>query len=129
MKSTHIVLSPDSKDKLTKNFNASEVVCSCGSCHASFINLDLMEKLQKLRDEYNAPIAITSGYRCPEHNRKIGGASKSQHVLGNGIDITGQDLDKLYELGEKYFKAVGDGRPKGFVHLDSRDDKTRRWVY
>lgn len=128
MKPTHIVLDPDSTVKITKNFKANEITCKCGDCHATFISIELMDKLQLLREEYGKSITITSGYRCPEHNRKIGGAKKSQHVLGNAVDVTSDDLATLYKLCEKHFDSVGDGRPKGFVHIDSRPGK-RRWTY
>ncbi len=42
--------------------------------------------LQPLRDRFG-PIRITSGYRCPEQNRAVGGASNSQHMRGEAADI------------------------------------------
>jgi zinc D-Ala-D-Ala carboxypeptidase len=129
MKATHYQLDLKSNTKLSKNFNSNEFVCSCGNCHSSFISEDLITKLQALREDYGKPIVITSGYRCPEHNRSIGGAKLSQHVLGNAVDIAGDDLDSLYKLAEKHFDAVGDGRPKGFIHVDTRGPRKRRWTY
>jgi len=127
-KPTHITLDPNSREKLSAAFSAHELTCKCGSCPVSFIALELILKLQKLREEYGAPITVTSGYRCPAHNAKIGGAKASQHMLGTAVDITGHDLDKLYDLCEKHFNSVGDGRPKGFIHVDLRTDR-RRWTY
>ena len=52
--------------------------------------------LQPIRDLVERPIKITSGYRCPRVNAKVGGASKkvggkviqtSQHVYGQAADI------------------------------------------
>lgn len=128
MKATHILLDPKVNIKLSNNFSSEELVCKCGKCPASPIAVELIEKLQKLRDEYGESITITSGYRCPEHNKAIGGASKSQHILGTAVDIKTKDLDKLYKLCEKHFTSIGDGRPKGFIHVDLRPD-TRRWIY
>ena len=42
--------------------------------------------LQPLRDRFG-PIRITSGYRCPELNRAVGGESNSQHMRGEAADI------------------------------------------
>ena len=43
--------------------------------------------LQPLRDKLRRPIVVTSGYRCPELNKLVGGAKNSQHVLGQAVDI------------------------------------------
>ena len=42
--------------------------------------------LQPLRDRFG-PIRITSGYRCPELNRAVGGVKNSQHLRGEAADI------------------------------------------
>ena len=46
------------------------------------------EVLDPLRERYGKPIYVNSGYRCPELNRLIGGAIKSQHMRGEAADIT-----------------------------------------
>ena len=43
--------------------------------------------LEPLRIEIGKPIGISSGYRCAKLNRAIGGAKKSQHVLGQAADL------------------------------------------
>ena len=129
MKATHIAIQSVDNSKLTNNFSANEFTCKCGKCQVSFINTELLEKLQELREAYGSSIVITSGYRCSEHNSKIGGAKASQHLQGNAVDILGHNLNELYDLCEKHFKSVGDGRPKGFIHIDIRADKPRRWTY
>lgn len=43
--------------------------------------------LQPLREKVNKPIVITSGYRCPELNKAVGGVSTSQHVNGQAVDF------------------------------------------
>lgn len=42
---------------------------------------------EPLRSHFNRPIGISSFYRCPELNKKIGGAKNSQHTTGEAIDI------------------------------------------
>ncbi len=42
--------------------------------------------LQPLRDSLGFPIELTSGYRCRELNRKVGGSAASQHILGEAAD-------------------------------------------
>lgn len=43
--------------------------------------------LQPLRDAWSKPLAINSGYRCPEFNAKVGGVPTSQHVKGEAADV------------------------------------------
>jgi uncharacterized protein YcbK (DUF882 family) len=119
----------DDYDQVSKNFRLSEFACRCSKEHEHKISKELVDTLQKLRDELGEPLEITSGYRDPEHNKAIGGAPKSQHVLGNAVDLKCSNMDKLYELCEKYFMAVGDGRKIGFIHVDLRKNKQRRWGY
>ena len=44
--------------------------------------------LDPLREKWNAPIKVSSGYRCPALNRAVGGALNSQHTKGEAADIT-----------------------------------------
>lgn len=118
--------------KLSKYFSSKEFENSTDKVF--YIDPILLERLDKVREEFGEPIIITSGYRSPEHNAKIGGSKSSQHCLGKACDFkpkkfTKENLDKLYLICEKYFKAVGDGRHRGFIHVDIRDDKIRRWTY
>lgn len=43
--------------------------------------------IQPLRDAWGKPLAINSGYRCPEVNKAVGGVPTSQHVLGEAADV------------------------------------------
>lgn len=43
--------------------------------------------LEPIRDWFNVPIKISSGYRCERLNKAIGGAKNSQHLTGEAIDI------------------------------------------
>ena len=52
--------------------------------------------LQPLRDRFG-PIRITSGYRCPELNGAVGGASNSQHMRGEAADIYLPSVEKGLE--------------------------------
>ena len=44
--------------------------------------------LEPLREFLGKPIHITSGYRCPELNRRVGGSTHSYHQRGWAADIT-----------------------------------------
>ena len=47
--------------------------------------------------EWQGHITVTSGYRSPDHNRKIGGAKNSLHMVGKAIDL----YDPLHVLALK----------------------------
>lgn len=50
--------------------------------------------LQPLRDIYQKPMKVNSGYRCPALNEIVGGVPSSQHVKGEAADIhTGSPLE------------------------------------
>jgi uncharacterized protein YcbK (DUF882 family) len=123
--------------QLSKNFNSKEFECSCQKCEVQYIEEELIEKLQKLRDLYGKPIAVTSGYRCPHHNEQVGGAKNSSHVNGMAADIqpkiiTLDELDNLYDICYTIFDNIGDGRNKRFIHVDTRPPKStgkRVWFY
>ena len=88
-----------------------------------------LEKLDELRELYGHPIIITSGYRCKTHNAKVNGRSNSQHLGGNAADITGPDVELLFEAAKTVFLSVGDGRDRKFIHVDGRKDAIRCWKY
>lgn len=123
--------------KLSPNFNSKEFECSCKKCEWQYIEDSLLQKLEEVRELYGKPIRVTSGYRCPEHNKAIGGAPSSSHVSGMAADIqpvivTLDELDELYDICYNIFDNIGDGRNKGFVHVDVRPPKSsgkRRWIY
>lgn len=44
-------------------------------------------RLDEIREKYGKPIIITSGYRCQELNKKVGGKSNSFHLKGLAADL------------------------------------------
>lgn len=113
--------------QLTPNFTKDEFMCRC--CGENEIKQEFVEKLQQLRDLYGKRIRVTSGYRCVKNNQKVGGKPNSTHLQGIAADISGDDLNTLYKCAESIFLAVGDGRARGFIHVDGRTDRRRRWSY
>lgn len=128
---------PGQKIQITDHFDTTELDCGCGKCTENYIDKDLIEKLEEVRISFGEPVKITSGYRCPAHNAAIGGAPGSSHMSGLAVDVkplnsTKEKLDKLYALCYDKFDNIGDGRPKGFVHVDVRPAKStgkRTWIY
>lgn len=54
--------------------------------------------LQPVRDRLGKPIIVTSGYRCRELNKKVGGSKTSQHMKGEAADLKCFDNKILFEL-------------------------------
>lgn len=107
----------------TRNFNPlkdTRMLCSCG-CNSGSVNQQLLDKLQIVRNKFGKGMIVTSGYRCATHNLKIGGASKSQHLTGNAIDISctnSSDRAVLVRLGLEQGLTVG--VRKDIIHFDNR---------
>jgi len=92
----------------------------------------LSEQLEVLREHFQKPIKINSGYRSPKHNAKVGGAENSQHLLGKAADIVidGITPDEVADAIEfliegKMMKQGGLGRYDSFTHYDIRGKKSR----
>ena len=71
---------------ISPHFSIGEMACKDGSDEVLY-STELMSMLEKLRAYVGFTVHINSGYRSPSYNRKIGGASKSQHTLGTAADI------------------------------------------
>ena len=75
----------------------------------------LLNRLDALR-RATGPVHIVSGYRDPDHNRRVGGASSSQHLYGTASDIGAVPVDIARDCG---FSGIGIG-DNGAVHVDVR---------
>ena len=61
---------------------------------------------QPVRDHFNTPIGISSGYRSIKLNKAIGGSKTSQHSKGQALDL---DADIFGELtNEEIFWFIRD---------------------
>jgi uncharacterized protein YcbK (DUF882 family) len=121
--------------KISENFRLQEFDSSCGREMPLEIQknvIQLGQNLQVLRDYLKASITINSGYRSPQLNRKIKGATRSQHLLGTAADIVvkghtpkqvADAIELLISQGkmrEGGLKAYGT-----FTHYDIRGTKAR----
>ena len=111
-------------DKAT-NFKPYEFACHNG---ADTIKVDgrLIKVLQQIRDHFGKPVSITSGYRTPAYNTKVGGASNSYHVKGMAADITvtGVSNREVAKFASTIANGVGlYNYTGGFVHVDVRGSR------
>ena len=90
-------------------FTQLEVRCKCGKCtgHSHHQHLDdqILIRLDLLRTIINAPIIVTSGWRCPEHNARNNGAVNSYHLRGRAADITTKNIEDLFHAAERLNKV------------------------
>jgi uncharacterized protein YcbK (DUF882 family) len=68
---------------------------------------------------------ISSGYRSPEHNKRVGGSPNSQHLYGKAMDIVTAEPYKLSAaiadmITEGLIPKGGIGVYEGHVHYDWR---------
>lgn len=115
--------------QVSRHFNRDEFACRCG-CGFDTVDIETLAVLEAVRRHFDAPVTITSGCRCPDHNRKVGGARNSQHVRGRAADIQvhGIDPGDVHDWIEAEFgEVVSLGRYATFTHVDTRSDGPARW--
>ena len=117
----------DGNKKLSANFKVKEFACADGS-DPVFIDSDLVNVLQKIRNHFGKAVIITSAYRTPPHNKSVGGTTYSQHLYGKAADIKvkGVAPKKVAAYAEKLLPNRGGiGIYNTFTHIDVRETKAR----
>ena len=88
--------------------------------------------LDPLRANIEKPIIITSGYRSPSYNKKVGGAKNSQHIKGQAVDfITSVNLEEVFKIIIKHFdfdQVIFEKSDNGsrWIHISFSLEKNRR---
>ncbi len=118
--------------KLSEHFTVAELRSKGdGTC---YVRRELVMALETFRQAWGAqPVRILSAYRDPAHNRRVGGASRSQHVAGLAADILSPrpTLEQVRAL--RIWTGIGVNRRDGTIrHLDRRPGSPQRptvWYY
>jgi len=125
--------------KLSENFTLEELTFSQTAVRNNINNnpsssvknnlRTLATNLEKIRTLLGHPLRISSGFRCMELNRKIGGSVNSAHMDGLAADFTcakfGKPIDivkALFKSGIKVDQVIEEGT---WVHV-SFDPKMRQ---
>ena len=128
--------------KLTKNFKLDEFTNSLTANRLKIDNSvpeELMPniqltavKLELVRQALGCPIIITSGYRCPALNARVGGAANSAHTKGLAVDFHSpfgtpkQICQRLIDAGVVFDKLIQEHNQ--WVHIGFSPTKNRQIV-
>lgn len=97
------------------------------------LKFELVTMLDAAREIAGVPFKITSGYRTPEHNKKVGGVKDSAHLTREAVDIactSDQNRHKIINALIKVgFNRIGIANT--FIHCDISKDKSNNviWIY
>ena len=134
--------------KLSANFSLNELTTSDTATRHDIENTPSMQVIENLQDlvdnvlqplrEKFGPIVVTSGYRSPAVNTKIGGSTTSDHCHGYAADFEVLGMDNrelaLYIRDHLKFKQLilefyRDGVPdSGWVHCSFQKDANKGQV-
>jgi hypothetical protein len=87
----------------------------------------LAEKIfEPVREHFDVPIRISSGYRSKELNAKIGGSATSQHCKGQAVDI---DMDGTTITNKQVFDYIKDNLPFDQLIWEFGNEDNPDWVH
>ena len=101
-----------------KYFVPAEIACK--GTGKILVNLHALRCLDNFRSMLGNPIKLSSAYRSPYYNAKVGGAPRSSHLQGHAFDVilNGKDKEEIRSVAEKCgFKGFGLSYTS-FVHID-----------
>ena len=133
--------------KLSENFSLNEFTKSQTATRHNIDNTPSMTEilnltslcervLQPVRNNFQKPMIISSGFRCKELNTKIGGSATSQHVIGQAADIEVLGISNLelsdwihnnlnYDQLILEFYNEKEGPNSGWVHVSFNNESNR----
>ncbi len=124
----------DGNRRIAPDFKVRELRCRDGT-DTVMVDEVLTVVLQCIREHFGKPVTITSGYRTAAHNAAVDGAKSSQHLLGRAADIRveGVSVEDVATYAESLMPDWGGvgrypvkaGRTTGWVHVDTRANKSR----
>jgi len=117
--------------RLTPNFSLGQLIYSEIAEHERIDNTPgpeivdnlrlLARGLEQVRTLTGFPLEISSGYRCPELNARVGGATSSQHTRGQAADFTCAEFGPPVDI----IKAIRDSD----IDFDQCILEYARWVH
>lgn len=125
----HIIFIKTEYGPVSTHFKAKEFQSKDKSEYL-LIATELIETLEKIRNHFNAPVIINSGYRTPSWNNKVNGAPNSYHCKGMAADIVvkGQSSREVAKYADSIMEKGGVIRYTNFTHIDVREERYRKGV-
>ena len=80
--------------RLSQHFSVRE--CRSKGDGTAYVHRELLARLEKLRAAVGKPVPLISSWRDPAHNRRVGGARRSQHTYGAATRLHRLVLDHPY---------------------------------
>lgn len=123
------ILNQTDNERLTHHFKAEEFRCKDNTKEFLWAP-KLLEILETIRNHFNAPVIINSGYRTPSWNVKVGGSKNSYHCKGMAADIVvkGHSSQEVAKYADSIMEQGGVIRYTNFVHVDVREKRYRKGV-
>ncbi len=84
------------------------------------------EMLERIRSTLDAPVIVTSGYRSPQVNIAVGGATSSDHTQGHAADIVAPIFGAPYDIARRLAPLVS---TLGIGQIILEGIKGKRWVH
>lgn len=144
----------------SKYFKATEFRCRDGTPYPEDWGdrfESLTSQLDVIREAWDAPVVVISGYRTATYNKRVGGARDSQHVQGRAADIRPawgylqgiriawdeqelrEKVDTITAFGAMIDRLIAQGMlprvrgvgiyPGRWVHVDVRSgERVARWT-
>nr|DAF70289.1 MAG TPA: peptidase [Microviridae sp.] len=114
---------------VSPHFKAKEFQCKDKSEYL-LVATELIDTLEKIRNHFDAPVIINSGYRTPSWNSKVNGTSNSYHCKGMAADIVvkGHSSGEVAKYADSIMEQGGVIRYTNFTHVDVREERYRKGV-
>ena len=95
-------------------------------CAYHLLHVLVQQLLDPIREAWEEPIVVSSGYRCKELNTLIGGVKNSHHMVGCAADIIAGNRADHRRLFKMIQQMHGEGRIK-FTQLICEGNG--RWIH
>ena len=134
---------------LSRNLSLQEAVTSQTAIRKKIDNTPSQEVIynlrrvavlifQKVRDHFEKPIRVSSGYRSKALNKAVGGSKSSQHITGEALDIQGTNgvtnAEIFYYIKDnldfdQLIWEYGNEDNPAWVHVSCRNEGNRKQVF
>ena len=130
--------------RLTQHFTLGELcktsVKTADGNIPSHVHIENLKRLcgwlEMLRDEWNRrygdgdePIIINSGYRSPQVNKAVGGASNSNHLTGCAVDIRCLGIEQALRYATTLLDISDESKEDFDELLLERSPKGTYWLH